>query len=42
MECSTHGYTVHHVPRNSGCTGGGVGVLINDIEKNSCTFENNE
>ena len=33
MECSTHGYTLHHVPRNSGSTGGGVGVLINDREK---------
>ena len=30
MECSTHGFTLHHVPRNSGRTGGGVGVLIND------------
>ena len=29
MECSTHGFTLHHVPRNSGRTGGGVGVLIN-------------
>ena len=29
-ECSNHGYTLHHVPRNSGSTGGGVGVLIND------------
>ena len=28
MECSTHGYTLHHVPRHSGRTGGGVGVLI--------------
>ena len=33
MECSTHGYTLHHVPRNSGRTGGGVGVLINDRVK---------
>ena len=32
-ECSTHGYTLHHVPRNSGSTGGGVGVLINDRVK---------
>ena len=31
MECSTH--TVHHVPQNSGRTGGGMGVLINDIVK---------
>ena len=29
-ECSNHGYTLHHVPRNSGSTGGDVGVLIND------------
>ena len=28
MEGSTHGFTLHHVPRNSGRTGGGVGVLI--------------
>ena len=34
MECSTHGFTLHHVPRNSGRTGGGVGVLINDRSKN--------
>ena len=33
MECSTHGYTLHHVPRNSGRTGGGVCVLINDRVK---------
>ena len=33
MECSTHGYTLHHVPRNSGRTGGGVGLLINDRVK---------
>ena len=33
MECSTHGFTLHHVPRNSGRTGGGVGVLINDRVK---------
>ena len=33
MECSTHGFTLHHVPRNSGCTGGGVCVLINDRVK---------
>ena len=33
MECSTHGYTLHHVPRNSGRTGSGVGVLINDRVK---------
>ena len=32
-ECSNHGYTLHHVPRNSGSTGGGVGVLINDRVK---------
>ena len=29
LECSTHGFTLDHVPRNSGRTGGGVGVLIN-------------
>ena len=29
-ECSNHGYTLHHVPSNSGSTGCGVGVLIND------------
>ena len=33
MECSTHGFTLHHVPRNSSRTGGGVGVLINDRVK---------
>ena len=33
MECSTHGYKLHHVPRNSGRTGGGVGILINDRVK---------
>ena len=33
MERSTHGFTLHHVPRNSGRTGGGVGVLINDRVK---------
>ena len=33
MECSNHGYTLHHVPMNYGSTGGGVGVLINDIVK---------
>ena len=33
MECSTHGFTLHHVPRNSGRTGGGVDVLINDRVK---------
>ena len=33
MECSTHGFTLHHVPRNSGRTGGGVGVLINNRVK---------
>ena len=33
MECSTHGFMLHHVPRNSGRTGGGVGVLINDRVK---------
>ena len=32
-ECSNHGYTVRHVPGNSGSTGGGVGVLINYIVK---------
>ena len=32
-ECSNHGYTLHHVPMNSGSTGGGVGVLINDRVK---------
>ena len=33
-ECSNHGYTLHHVPRTSGSTGGGgVGVLINDRVK---------
>ena len=32
-ECSNHGYTLHHVPRNSGSTDGGVGVLINDRVK---------
>ena len=26
-------FTLHHVPRNSGRTGGGVGVLINDRVK---------
>ena len=31
MECLNHGYTLHHVPRNSGSTGG-VGVLINDSQ----------
>ena len=31
-ECSNHGYTLHHVPRNSVSTGGGVGV-INDRVK---------
>ena len=30
---SSHGFTLHHVPRNSGRTGGGVGVLINDRVK---------
>ena len=30
MECLNHGYTLHRVPTNSGSTGGGVGVLIND------------
>ena len=33
LEYSNHGYTLHHVPRNSGSTGGGVGVLINDRVK---------
>ena len=33
MKGSTHGVTLHHVPRNSGRTGGGVGVLINDRVK---------
>ena len=33
MKCSTHGFTLHHVPRNSGRTGGGVGILINDRVK---------
>ena len=33
MECSTYGFTLHHVPRNSGRTGGGVGVLINNRVK---------
>ena len=33
MECWTHGFTLYHVPRNSGRIGGGVGVLINDIVK---------
>ena len=33
MECSTHGYTLHQVPWNSGCTGGGMGILINDRVK---------
>ena len=33
MECSTHGYTLHHVSRNSGHTSGGVGVIINDRVK---------
>ena len=32
-ECSNHGNTLHHVPRNYGSTGGDVGVLINDIVK---------
>ena len=32
-ECSNHGCTLHHVPGNSGSTGGGVGVLINDRVK---------
>ena len=31
--CSNHGYTVHHVPMNSGSNGGGVGVLIDDRVK---------
>ena len=31
-ECSNHGYTLHHVPMNSGSTGGGVGVLINESQ----------
>ena len=31
-ECLNHGYTLHHVPSNSGSTGGGVGVLINDSQ----------
>ena len=42
MECSTHGFTLHHVPRNSGRTGGGVGVLINDKSKTSHTFGANQ
>ena len=33
MECSIHSFTLHHVPQNSGRTGGGVGVLINDRVK---------
>ena len=33
MECSTHGFTLHHVPQNSGRTGCGMGVLINDRVK---------
>ena len=33
MECSTHGYTLQHVPQNFGRTGGGVGVLITDRVK---------
>ena len=33
MECLNHGYTLHHVPMNSGITGCGVGVLINDRVK---------
>ena len=33
MECLNHGYTLHHVPSNSGSTGGGVGVFINDRVK---------
>ena len=32
MECLTHGYTLHHVLQNSGRTGVGVGILINDRE----------
>ena len=33
MECLNHGYTRHHVTRNSGSTGGGVSVLINNKVK---------
>ena len=33
MECLNHGYTLHHVPMDSGSTGCGVGVLINDRVK---------
>ena len=33
MVCSTHVHTLHHVPRNYGRTGGGVGVRINDRVK---------
>ena len=49
MECSTHGYTLHHVPLNYGRTSGGVGALINDRVKlvtrlepinNAVSFEN--
>ena len=33
IECSNHCYTLYHVPRNSGSTGCGVGILINDRVK---------
>ena len=33
MECLNHGYTLHHVSMNSGSTGGGVDILINDRVK---------
>ena len=32
MEWSTHGYTLHHGPRNSGCTGGGVGEIKDRVK----------
>ena len=39
MACSDHGYTLHHVPRSCGRTGGGVGVLINNRVKMSTRLE---
>ena len=29
-ECASHGYSLHHSPRDNGHRGGGVGVLISD------------
>ena len=31
--CLHSGYTIHHLPRNTGGRGGGVGVLINNRMK---------